>query len=328
MSAPLANIGILSIGSMGLGIAKLLQAHNYRVFTNAANRSSATQARASSASISLVNTDTELVAQCDYILSIVPPRDAVVTAGRIISALNSTPAPRATSGHPLYFLDLNAIAPSTARAINATFESQTPALRFVDGGIIGGPPSLASDSTWKRPGIPISGPHALNAAPVSGQHLADTLNTEYVSPTIGSASGLKCCFGAINKGIAALALQSFSTASSLDVLPQMQKYLEEYTPAVGQLAARGLVGCPPKAYRWVEEMNQIGTCFEEEGGWGAQGQVFGKVAEVFDVLGKVVDGRGGTEGMGKPEEVVEVLKADLRGKSTGVPVEVLEQEDR
>ncbi|KAF2812757.1 uncharacterized protein BDZ99DRAFT_518570 [Mytilinidion resinicola] len=203
MSAPLANVGILSIGSMGLGIANLLQAHNYR-----------------------------LVPQCDYILSIVPPRDAVVTASRIISALNSSPAPRPTSGHPLYFLGLNAISPSTARAINATFESQTPALRFVDGGIIGGPPSLASDSTWKRPGIPISGPHALTAAPVNGKHLADTLNTEYVSPTIGSASGLKCCFASINKGIAALALQSFSTVSSLEVLPHMQKYLEEYSPAV------------------------------------------------------------------------------------------------
>jgi len=239
MSAHLANVGILSIGSMGFGIAKLLQAHNFRVFTNVANRSSATQKRASSASIELVDTDTELVAQCDYILSIVPPRDAVITAGRIISALNSTPAPRPTSSHPLYFLDLNAISPSTARAIAASFESQTPALRFVDGGILGGPPSLAADSTWKRPGIPISGPHALSTAPASGTQLADTLNTQHVSPTIGSASGLKCCFAALNKGIAALALQSFSTASSLDVLPHMQKYLEEYTPAVGQLAARG-----------------------------------------------------------------------------------------
>lgn len=32
--APLATVGILSIGDMGMGIAKLLIAHNYRVVTN------------------------------------------------------------------------------------------------------------------------------------------------------------------------------------------------------------------------------------------------------------------------------------------------------
>jgi hypothetical protein len=320
MVTPLANVGILSIGSMGVGIAKVLLAHNYRVLTNVSDRSSATQTRASSASIELVDTDTELVAKCDYILSIVPPRDAVATACRIISALNSTPALRLASSPPLYFLDLNAISPSTARQIDALF-SQTNGLRFVDGGIIGGPPSLTKDSTWKRPGVPISGPHPLTAAPVSGKHLAETLNTNYLSGVVGAASGLKCCFASMNKGIAALALQSFSTASSLDVLPQMQQYLEEYTPAVGQLATSGLVGCPPKAYRWVEEMRQIGLCFEEEGGWGAQGQVFGKVAEVFDVLGKAVDERGGSEGLDKPEVVVEALKDGLSGKKGEFPVE-------
>lgn len=36
--APLATVGILSIGEMGMGIAKLLIAHNYRVVTNIAGR--------------------------------------------------------------------------------------------------------------------------------------------------------------------------------------------------------------------------------------------------------------------------------------------------
>lgn len=34
----LATLGILSIGDMGLGIAKLLVANNYRVITNATGR--------------------------------------------------------------------------------------------------------------------------------------------------------------------------------------------------------------------------------------------------------------------------------------------------
>jgi hypothetical protein len=32
--APLATVGILSIGEMGMGIAVMLIAHNYRVVTN------------------------------------------------------------------------------------------------------------------------------------------------------------------------------------------------------------------------------------------------------------------------------------------------------
>lgn len=36
--APLATVGILSIGEMGVGIAKLLIAHNYRVVTNIVGR--------------------------------------------------------------------------------------------------------------------------------------------------------------------------------------------------------------------------------------------------------------------------------------------------
>lgn len=35
---PLATVGILSIGEMGMGVAKLLIAHNYRVITNIEGR--------------------------------------------------------------------------------------------------------------------------------------------------------------------------------------------------------------------------------------------------------------------------------------------------
>lgn len=37
---PLATVGIASIGEMGLGIATLLSAHNYRVLTNVSGRRS------------------------------------------------------------------------------------------------------------------------------------------------------------------------------------------------------------------------------------------------------------------------------------------------
>lgn len=38
MAKPLATVGILSIGSMGVGVANILAAHNYRVLTNVSDR--------------------------------------------------------------------------------------------------------------------------------------------------------------------------------------------------------------------------------------------------------------------------------------------------
>lgn len=313
MSTPLATVGILSIGQMGLGIAKLLVAHNYHVLSNVTDRSPATQARAQEAKLGLVETDVELVAQSDYILSIVPPKDAVSTGARIIKALNEKPAPRQASASPLYYLELNAVSPSTASTIATMFQEQTANVRFVDGGIIGGPPTPSSDSTWKRPGLPLSGPFPLHEAPTSGAHLAEVLNTNYLGARIGSASGLKCCFAGLAKGFTALAIQSFTTAASLDVLPALQKYLDEYNPQGGERARNGIVGCPSKAYRWVEEMHQIAGCFAHDGGWADQAKIFREVAGVYEGLAQVVERRGGTDGMGNVDGVVSALQEGLHG---------------
>jgi hypothetical protein len=206
MASPHATIAILSIGQMGLGIAQLLTAHNYRIITNASDRSKATQDRAKSAGIELFSTDEELVGEADYILSIVPPRDAVATAKRVETAFG-----KGTRDKPsqLYYLDMNAISPATAKAIAQSFSQNAPNIHFIDGGIIGGPPfppscgsppSVINGTDWTRPDIPLSGPHPLNEAPVSGPHLAFILNTRNLGTKIGSASGLKCCFAALSKG--------------------------------------------------------------------------------------------------------------------------------
>lgn len=310
MATPNATIAILSIGQMGLGIARLLLAHNYHVITNVSDRSSATQERATSAGITTLDNDVQLVEQADYIFSIVPPRDAVATAKRIEVALQTA---QRDGKESLYYLDLNAISPSTAKSIHSSFTSTSPTLLFLDGGIIGGPPSPSpSDpSTWTRPDIPLSGPYALHTAHKSGAHLAQTLNSRYISPSIGSASGLKCCFAALSKGFTALALQSYTTAASLDVLGPLQDYLDVYNPGARTKAEKSIVGCTGKAYRWVEEMNQIGQCFSEEGGWEEQARVFREIAGVFGGLADVVE-KEGREGMGNVEGVVDVLGKGLR----------------
>jgi 3-hydroxyisobutyrate dehydrogenase-like beta-hydroxyacid dehydrogenase len=295
MSTPTTTIGILSIGQMGLGIASLLLAHNYRVITNVSDRSVATQDRAKSANIQCVDSDKELVEQADYILSIVPPRDAIATAQRITAT---------QSKKELYYLDLNAISPSTARQISQLFG---PHVKFVDGGIIGGSPSLGADGTkWTKPGIPLSGPHKL-----PDTHLAEVLNTRYLGEEIGKASGLKCCFAALSKGFTALALQSFTTASSLGVYNELQDYLAVYNTGAGEKARKAVVACTGKAYRWVEEMNQIGECFAGEGGWEERANVFREIAGVFQGLADAVEKKG-VEDMKDPEGLARVFRGELK----------------
>jgi 3-hydroxyisobutyrate dehydrogenase-like beta-hydroxyacid dehydrogenase len=302
MSPSKPTIAILSIGQMGLGISTLLLAHSYRVITNVSDRSTTTQNRAKAANIECFDTDSDLVREADYIFSIVPPRDAVATALRVQDALGM-------SGKELWYADLNATSPATARSIAAGFTERTPHVQFLDGGIIGGPPRQNDkDGTWTKPDIPISGPQNL-----PDDHLASILNMRYIGAEIGSASGLKCCFAALSKGFTALSIQSYTTASNLNVLPHLQDYLEIYNPGARQKAERTIVGCTGKAYRWVEEMNQIGECFAVEGGFREQARVFREIAGVYQELADVVEEKG-TEKMGDAEGAVGVLAEGLKGR--------------
>ncbi|KAF9639510.1 putative 6-phosphogluconate dehydrogenase protein [Lasiodiplodia theobromae] len=329
-TTPRAAVGIVSIGDMGLGIAKLLQAHGYEVLTTTVGRSPSTHARATSAGITVLPSDVALVEKADYILSIVPPRDAVQTANRIIDAWSAASSRAAST--PLYFLDLNAIAPSTARSIDAALKSRAPSIRFVDGGIIGSPPKLLDDSqsqpppdnvdaeldaslsNWKRPSIPVSGPHPLSDATQSGPHLAAVLNIKHLSAEIGPASGLKASFAALTKGFYALALQSYTTAAQLGVLPELQSQLSAAFPATRAAADRGVVGMQHKAYRWEGEMREIGETFGTEGGWTGDGAIFDGIAEVYRTVAE--ETALGTPG-GRKEGVEDVVDELVRGLRKG-----------
>jgi 3-hydroxyisobutyrate dehydrogenase-like beta-hydroxyacid dehydrogenase len=256
----------------------------YRAFfsTRLTEPSPATQTRAAATGAELLPSDAALVQRANYVLSIVPPAHARATAQRIITALSGD-GDRAS---PLYFLDLNAIAPSTARAIAADLAAAGDAkVRLVDGGIIGGPPRPpASGATaWSTPSVVLSGPHAAPHADLvellGARHLAGEAGR-----TVGTASGLKCCYASLTKGFTALAIQSWTTAARLGVLGELRSEMAEGNE---KRAARGLVGMPHKAGRWVAEMHEIGATFREEGGWadavgeGDPSGIYDAIAEVY-----------------------------------------------
>ncbi|CZT16828.1 uncharacterized protein RCC_02662 [Ramularia collo-cygni] len=262
---------------MGAGIARLLLANDFHVIANVSDRSQATQERAAKCKIELVGSDAELCKTSDYILSIVPPRDAIATAQRVVGAMSGRV-------RPLYYIDLNAISPRSAREIHDIFLKTSPNVRYIDGGIIGNPPMQQADGTFKRPSIPLSGPHSLVDAVPSGDKLRQVLNVRHINEVIGTATGLKMCFASLTKGFTALAIQSYTTAQNLGVLDELKTELDLFSPDTRTRAEKGLVSMPPKAYRWINEMEQIAETHEADGGFLAVESTFRSIARVYDLV--------------------------------------------
>ncbi|PHH62486.1 hypothetical protein CDD82_2000 [Ophiocordyceps australis] len=228
-------VGILSMGDMGAGIAKLLMAQGIEVVSNCQGRSQDTVARAKDAG------------------SIVPPRDAEETAWRVGEAAAGSGQCR--SG---FYVDFNAVSPATSRRIEAAMAGP---VCFVDGCIIGPPPRrLGDEGAWQRPSMPISGRHASALPPALCRALA-------ARRIEGSASGLKMCFAGLAKGFTALATQTLTTACQLGLGDDLAREMEALLPAHWAAVQRGLPAMPPKAYRWVGEMDEIADTMRDNGAW-------------------------------------------------------------
>jgi len=124
---------------MGSAVAKRLVSAGCTVYTNLDGRSDAAHQRARDAGMIPVPLPT-LVASAHWILSIVPPSEAYAFAEKIRGLVDAcAPGPRV-------FVDCNAVNPDAARRIGALFAGS--AVRFVDAGIVGGPPRPGYDPTF------------------------------------------------------------------------------------------------------------------------------------------------------------------------------------
>ena len=89
----------------------------------------------------------------------------------------------------------------------------------------------------------------------------------------------------------------------LGVIDELRAHLDEFSPGVRARAEIGMTGMPPKAYRWVAEMNEIAATFEADGGFSENESIFRPIAHVYDFVAN------GTE-LGK-----ETVENRQRGKS-------------
>jgi 3-hydroxyisobutyrate dehydrogenase-like beta-hydroxyacid dehydrogenase len=236
------TVGLLSPGDMGHAIGAVLHEHGLRVITNLQDRSARTAELAKAAGMIDVADDRTLVREADVLLSILPPAQAYSFAERIAAALQET-------GTDVLFVDCNAIAPRTAQSIEQLITAAGAA--FVDVGIIGGPPQPGREG----PRLYASGPRAEDVAQLAQYGL----DMRVLGPRGGQASGLKMCYASLTKGLTSLATIALVAAqvqglqeallTELQLLPLFNT-IKHTVPAM-----------PPKAYRWIGEMEEIAlTC--------------------------------------------------------------------
>ncbi len=231
-------IAVISPGNMGAGVGGRLAEQGAEVRTWLSGRSAASAERARRAGMAA--SDEGGIAEAQFILSIVPPGDAVALAERLAPTL------RAARTKPAY-LDCNAVNPETAARIGAVIAATGCA--FIDGGIIGGPPAPGA----KGPALYVSGPEAARAIALNRHGL----DVRVLEGPVGAASALKMSYAGITKGFTALGAAMALAATRAGAAEALHRELADSQPALLGWLTRQVPRMYPKAYRWVAEMEEI-----------------------------------------------------------------------
>jgi 3-hydroxyisobutyrate dehydrogenase-like beta-hydroxyacid dehydrogenase len=275
-------VAVIAPGMMGAAVGKRLVDNGVKVLTSLKGRSAETAARAESAGM-LVAGDEEIAA-ADFILSILPPGDAVALAERF------QPALKASNAKPVY-VDCNAINPKTVDRVAAVIApTDCP---FVDSGIIGSPPKPGDAG----PRFYASGP----AAPRFATLRQYGLDVRVLDGAMSAASALKMSYAGITKGTQAIGAAMMLAATRAGSADALFAELSSSQKDMFAWFKRGLALMPPKAYRWVAEMHEIAGFVGEDPTahelYEGAAHFYERIAEDFD--GDKKDVKALTEFLGK-----------------------------
>jgi 3-hydroxyisobutyrate dehydrogenase-like beta-hydroxyacid dehydrogenase len=235
---------VVATGEMGSALARALVERGHRVLTSGAGRSQLTTDRAAEAGVETAGSLGAALEPADVFLSVLPPDRALGLAEEVAAAWGERAA------RSLVYADCNAVSPATSARVG---EIVTAAgARFVDVGIIGVPP---------RPALYASGAYAGDLVDLAG----DALDVRDIGGAVGRASALKMCYAAFTKGTTALATELLVAAKRLGVSEELRAEQAQSAPDLLGIATRSVPRMPPKAYRWIGEMEEIAATFAAVG---------------------------------------------------------------
>ncbi len=239
----MTTIAILHPGEMGASIGANLISRGRRVVWASAGRGAATHRRAGNAGLEDLGALAHALQASDIAFSVCPPHAALELAHAV-----------AACGYRGVYVDANAVSAETTRAVGGAVEAAGAS--YVDAGIIGPPPIAGASVRLYLCGA--------RAAPVAALFEGCIMQAIALDGPIGTASTLKVCYAAWNKGATALlgAIRALAQQEDVDAallaewkisLPDIPKRSEMVT-----VSAR-------KAWRWIAEMEEIAASFEAAG---------------------------------------------------------------
>jgi 3-hydroxyisobutyrate dehydrogenase-like beta-hydroxyacid dehydrogenase len=266
MQATIKKIGITSIGDMGGQVAVRLKACGYEIFTSLEGRSKRTIALSAKAGVTDCGSVEKLVATVDVIISVLDPAHAVTKAREVAAAIKAT-------GKKIIFVNGNAVAPRTALEIDGIIRAAGGAC--IDGSIL----RVTTKQGKSELRLYVSGPEASVLTQINDE----ILKIRVVGEKIGNASALKMCYGAFTKGALALGVELLLASHKLGVADELAAEFEDTQPEVYKWILGRTVGMAPKAYRYVPEMLEVATTFEDA---GMTRRMLEGAADMFEMLAK------------------------------------------
>jgi putative dehydrogenase len=261
------TVALIAPGNMGAAVAKRLTEHKVTVLTSLTDRSETSAKRARDAGMQAA--DDRKLAEADYLMSIVPPGDALALAKRLAGVLT------AANKRPIY-VECNAVSPQTMNHIADVIAATGCA--FVGAAIIGPPPKPGATNTK----FYASGPAAADFAKLNDYGLI----VRVLQGPVTAASALKMSYAGITKGFAALGAAMMLAATRSGSAQALQTELAESQPALLAYLTRQLPGMYSKAYRWVAELDEIsafvGRDHDENAMLAAAARFYERIAADYD----------------------------------------------
>ena len=91
------------------------------------------------------------------------------------------------------------------------------------------------------------------------------LDVRPLGDEVGLASSIKMCYASLTKGLTALCTELLTAAQVLGVSDALTAEFEVSQSALFERMEKGLPGMPPKARRWIGEMEEISATFAHVG---------------------------------------------------------------
>lgn len=187
-SVTLPQLAIIAAGEMGAAVAGRLTKAGCTVYTDLDGRSEATRGRAKEAGMHDAPLD-DIVVKANWILSILPPRDAVSLAEKVRDA--AARQSRQGRNDPLMFVDCNAVSPETVKRIAGVFAGA--GINFIDASIIGQAPKDGYDPTFYASAAP-EDKHFLDSFAALSQYGLKISLLTGEGAGVGDASALKMSY--------------------------------------------------------------------------------------------------------------------------------------